>query len=214
MKPFCMHVFVCEHTGDGAWVCRVVVISSVPIRFTPLCPRESLFICDADPQFEIPLGNAIASAVSPVSVLHYSIVADRLELSVGCPSSSQTALADLVSTFRSAVVDINHLVQRRSNCPDSPHLPCIRIPGRRYSGPVTPPPVKANYLFSASPLFLSFSIMAFASLLSLSCDHPLSAPRCARPPFFMDCLQDDMILISLRRFNLPIKRDHFISNLL
>lgn len=150
-----------------------------------------------------------------MSVVYYNIVAWRQERSVACPkSSSQTVLADLVSTFRSAVVDINHLVQRRSASPNSPHLPCFRIPGRRNSGLVRPP-VRGNYLFSASPLFLSFSIMAFASLLSLSGDLPYrpSDVHDVRA-FLVDCLQDGMILISLCRFNLPIKRDHFISDLL
>lgn len=176
------------------------------------------FIPNADPHFEIPLGNAIASAISPVSVLHYSVVADRLELSVGCPSSSQTALADLVSTFRSAVVDINHLVQRRSTCPDSPHLPCFQIPGCRNSGPVHPPrsPVKKTTCFLHPPCschFHSWPLHPCSLCHAIILYRPPDV-RDVRPPFFVDCLQDGMILISLRRFNLPIKRDHFISDLL
>lgn len=192
--------------GGLASPCQIHTFVSIRVPFIP----------NTASHLEIPLGNAISSAISPVSVVYYNIVAGRQELSVACPkSSSQTVLTDLASTFRSTVVDINHLVQRRSACPNSPQLPCFRIPGRRNSGLVRPP-VRGNYLFSASPLFLSFSIMAFASLLSLSCDHPYrpSDVHDVQRPFLADCLQNGMSLISLRRFNLPIKRDHFISDLL
>lgn len=139
------------------------------------------------------------------------MLAGRQGLSVGCPeSSSQTVLADLVSTFRIAVVDINHLVQHSSTCPNSPQLPCIQIPERRS-------PLERKLLVLCIPLVLVLFnhglCIAAALCRAIILYHP-SDGHDVRRPFLAYCLQDSMILISPRRFNLPIKRNHFISDLL
>lgn len=157
--------------------------------------------------------NAIASAVSSVSVLYYIIAAGRQELSVVRPKKfiSDWARIFCLNIF-CAVVDINH------SSPALSHLPKFSPPPMHlHSRPrVLHIPHERKLLVLNITLVLAFSFIACALMLfviRLSFIIPQMCLTCGGL-FLVDWLQDGMILISLRRFNLPIKRDHFISDML